>query len=596
MFARRRKDPVPRPPPSHSKSEVRPQGLAKPGPAFRLRGALILVPSFQGRLDNPVRAASKSGSWDPFGHPAHEFLISQLDRRLSFSDEPALSTFPPRARSRMPRMCRPELGLSLPGVSESCEYQPRRMVAAWLMVRHRVPHGAQKPKPPVKPKPPAPAPSACAKAAPRPPRPVEPHSGGRSCRGLVADGAVRGPCTRGRASRTAIVTQCEIFHTHNTATGPGGWNRAVCCGKSLASLPPAGPAPKPRRPACSSRATIQTAGLAQDVFFGRHGAAPEDGHDDRADSTLNKRKGAHRNRWLVRRHPGAADARAPRPSDGGGLRQICRDPARPRNRGKAVRSFPLAYSVVDFDGAGEESRSWSWRSPRSRARISRRRCSSRRPGSARAALPRPSLVAAARPPRGARRVGTTPEAGRADPAVGVAPPGDQSGEGVSADTVTSSPQTSATSLRSGPSCALAASDKQQAEARKKECDYVVRADWFADNISAWENRRPRCGAPVPPFTPTNIHEAGVAIEVIPLSATAARTKKLTASAKTGAFTWRSAGGLARFAGKIYFRHDRRAWLGTLHEPVGRRSRRSRSAAAIRPSTRSYFAARQRRPR
>jgi hypothetical protein len=53
-------------------------------------------------------------------------------------------------------------------------------------------------------------------------------------------------------------------------------------------------------------------------------------------------------------------------------------------------------------------------------------------------------------------------------------------------------------------------------------------------------------------TPTEIHEAGVALDLIPVNAAGARAKKLTASAKTGAFTWRRAVGLARFAGKIYF--------------------------------------------
>ena len=94
--------------------------------------------------------------------------------------------------------------------------------------------------------------------------------------------------------------------------------------------------------------------------------------------------------------------------------------------------------------------------------------------------------------------------------------------------------------------------EQQAEGRKKECDYIVRPELGTLSTSGSGKvgglvRRASGGG-----NPTEIHEAGVAMDLIPLAATTARPKKLTASAKTGAFTWRRAVGLARFAGKIYF--------------------------------------------
>jgi hypothetical protein len=162
-----------------------------------------------------------------------------------------------------------------------------------------------------------------------------------------------------------------------------------------------------------------------------------------------------------------------------------------------------------------------------------------------------SLVAAARRVE-LEELGTSPKlAGMIR--IGVGPPGDRSGKGVSADTVRTDllENFSNRPFEAVPLSAGSLED-QQAEARKKQCDYMVRAELGSLTTSTPGKigglvRRASGGG-----TPTEIHEAGVAIELIPVTAAGARAKKVTASAKTGAFTWRRAVGLARFAGKIYF--------------------------------------------
>src|SRR5436190_11443 len=148
-------------------------------------------------------------------------------------------------------------------------------------------------------------------------------------------------------------------------------------------------------------------------------------------------------------------------------------------------------------------------------------------------------------------LGTTPKlAGMTR--IGVAPPGDRSGKSFSADAMRTR---LLEELNTRPFEAIPLSsgtpEEQQAEARKKECDYVVRAELGSLTTSTPGRvgglvRRASGGG-----TPTEIHEAGVALELVPVAA-AAKPRKLTASAKTGAFTWRRAVGLARFAGKLYF--------------------------------------------
>ena len=228
----------------------------------------------------------------------------------------------------------------------------------------------------------------------------------------------------------------------------------------------------------------------------------------------------------------------------------CRDPRVEEHAGIEVSGFPLAYSVVAFDGAGKEiSKLVVEVTALTRENLS---APLFEPPSEFAALPDADALAAA-----ARRVeleelGTTPKlAGMIR--IGVAPPGDRSGKGVAADSIRSG-LLEDFSTRPFEAIPLSAGtpEEQQAEARKKECDYVIRAELGTLTTSTPGRvgglvRRASGGG-----SPTEIHEAGVAVELIPVTAAAARPKKMTASAKTGAFTWRRAVGLARFAGKLYF--------------------------------------------
>jgi hypothetical protein len=228
----------------------------------------------------------------------------------------------------------------------------------------------------------------------------------------------------------------------------------------------------------------------------------------------------------------------------------CRDPRVEERTGIAISGFPLAYTVVAFDGAGKElSKLVVDVTALTREDLA---APLFEPPTGFAAVPdAESLVAAARRAE-LEELGTTPKlAGMIR--IGVAPPGDRSGKGASGDTVRGDLLESF-SNRPFEAVPLSAGTlaEQQAEARKKECDYMVRAELSSLTTSAPGKigglvRRASGGG-----TPTELHEAGVALELIPVTGTAARPRKVTASAKTGAFTWRRAVGLARFAGKIYF--------------------------------------------
>ncbi len=228
----------------------------------------------------------------------------------------------------------------------------------------------------------------------------------------------------------------------------------------------------------------------------------------------------------------------------------CRDPRVEERAGIAVDGFPLAYTVVAFDGAGKElSKLIVEVTALTREDFTEPLFE---PTAGFTALAdADALMAAA---RGAElaALGTTPKlVGMIR--IGVAPPGDKSGkagatEAVRADLLESF------NARPFEAVALSAAtfEEQIAEARKKDCDYVVRPELGSLTTGASGKigglvRRASGGG-----TPSEIHEAGVAMELIPVSAAAPKTKKVTASAKTGAFTWRRAVGLARFAGKIYF--------------------------------------------
>ena len=436
------------------------------------------------------------------------------------------------------------------------------MVAAWLMVAVIGSAGlaAQNPKPPVKPKPSAPAPKAAVpapKAAPKPPDPPKLQQWKVVSR-YVADGAetlttvYAGP-KRQRVELpggTAIVTQCDLSRTVQMNDRARAYAIVPFAASETAAPSSAGPAPKP-----GASVLVQTTGT--DTGERREMFGQQARHLKMVTTTeptpqaCDKRKGRiETDGWFadipeLQECAGAKAVRTAAEPLG-----TCRDPRVEEQAGIAITGFPLAYSVVAFDGAGKEISKLVVEV----TALTREDFAAPlfEPPAGFAALPdAESLVAAARRAE-LEELGTTPkQAGRIR--IGVAPPGDRSGKGVSADTVRgdllenfSNKPFEAVPLSAG------SLEEQQAEARKKECDYVVRAELGSLTTSAPGKigglvRRASGGG-----TPTEIHEAGVAIEVIPLSATAARTKKLTASAKTGAFTWRRAVGLARFAGKIYF--------------------------------------------
>jgi hypothetical protein len=436
------------------------------------------------------------------------------------------------------------------------------MVAAWLMVAVIGAAGvaAQKPKPPVKPKPAAPAPKAAVPApkppakAPDPPKPQQWKVVSR----YVADGAetlttvYAGP-KRQRVELpggTAIVTQCDLSRTVQMNDRARAYAIVPFAAGETPAPSPAGPAPKPGASVLVKTTGTDT-GERREMFGQQARHLKMVTVTEPTPQACDKRKGRiETDGWFadipeLQECAGAKAVRTAAEPAG-----ACRDPRVEEHGGIAITGFPLAYSVVAFDGTGKEiSKLVVEVTALTREDLA---APLFEPPAGFAALPdAESLIAAARRAE-LEELGTTPkQAGKIR--IGVAAPGDRSGKGVSADTIRgdllehfSNKPFEAVPLSAG------SLEEQQAEARKKECDYVVRAELGSLTTSAPGKigglvRRASGGG-----TPTEIHEAGVAIEVIPLSATAARTKKLTASAKTGAFTWRRAAGLARFAGKIYF--------------------------------------------
>jgi len=416
---------------------------------------------------------------------------------------------------------------------------------------------AQKPKPPAKPKPaaprvPAPKVAAPAPTAPEPPQPQQWKVASR----YVADGVetLTTVYAGGKRQRvdlpggTSIITQCDLSRVVQVS------DRA----KAYAIVPFDAPAPavaagSPPKPGASVlvRTTGTDTGERREMFGQQARHLKLVTTTEPSPQACDKKRGrVETDGWFadipgLQECSGAKALRAP--IDSGGT---CRDPRVEEHAGMAIAGFPLAYTVVAFDAAGKEvSKLVVEVTALTHEDLSGPLFE---PPSAFAALPDADALTAA-----ARRVeleelGTTPKlAGMIR--IGVAPPGDRSGKAVAADSMRSRLLEDFNS-RPFEAIPLAAgtAEEQHAEARKKECDYLVRAELGSLTTSTPGKmgglvRRASGGG-----TPTEIHEAGVALELIPLSATAARPKKLNASAKTGAFTWRRAVGLARFAGKIYF--------------------------------------------
>jgi hypothetical protein len=432
----------------------------------------------------------------------------------------------------------------------------RRRMAGWLIVALvGVAAGgvaAQKPKPPVKPKPAAPKVPAPAPTPVEPPKPQQWKVVSR----YVADGVetLTTVYAGGKRQRvelpggTAIITQCDLSRAVQVN------DRA----KAYAIVPFAAPAAAPTatgaplKPGASVlvRTTGTDTGEKREMFGQQARHLKLVTTTEPSPQACDKKKGRiETDGWFadipeLQECAGAKAQRAPVETAG-----TCRDPRVEEHAGIDVGGFPLAYSVVAFDAAGKEiSKLVVDVTALTREDLS---APLFEPPPAFAALPDAGALAAA-----ARRVeleelGTTPKlAGMIR--IGVAPPGDRSGKGVAADNMRGLLEDFNTRPFEAVPLSAGTAEEQQAEARKKECDYVVRAELGSLTTSTPGKvgglvRRASGGG-----NPTEIHEAGVALELIPVSAGASRAKKLTASAKTGAFTWRQAVGLARFAGKIYF--------------------------------------------
>jgi len=415
---------------------------------------------------------------------------------------------------------------------------------------------AQKPKqPPVKPKAAAPAPKAAVPAPKPPPEPPKPQQWKLVSR-FVADGVetLTTVYAGGKRQRvelpggTAIITQCDLSRAVQVN------DRA----KAYAVLPfstaptPATDAPAPKPGASVIVRTTGTDTGERKEMFGqpaRHLKLVT--ATEPTPQACDKRKGrVETDGWFadipeLQECAGAQALRSPVEPAGS-----CRDPRTEERAGIEIAGFPLAYTVVSYDGAGKElSRLAVEVTALTRENLS---APLFEPPSGFTALPDAEALSAAARRIELEELGTTPKAvGMIR--IGVAPPGDRSGKSIAADAMRTRllEEFSARPFEAVP-LSSGSPEEQQAEARKKECDYVVRAELGTLKTSTPGKvgglmRRASGGG-----SPAEIHEADVAIELVPLAAVAAKPKKLTASAKTGAFTWRRAVGLARFAGKLYF--------------------------------------------
>jgi hypothetical protein len=433
----------------------------------------------------------------------------------------------------------------------------RASVAGWLIAGIVAVAGgavaAQRPKQP----PPKPAPKA-ATPAPKPPPPSPPKlQQWKVVSRYVADGVetLSTVYAAGKRQRveltggTAIITQCDLSRAVQVNDRARAY-AIVPFATPAASTPAAGAAPKPGA-SVLVRTTGTDTGERRDIFGqpARHLKLVTT--TEPSPQACDKKKGrVEVDGWFadipeLQECPGAKAVRVSVEPAG-----TCRDPRVEEHEGIAVTGFPLAYSVVAFDGAGKEiSKLVVEVTALAREALATPLFE---PPSEFAALPdSDALVTAVRRVE-LEELGSTPKpAGMIR--IGVAPPGDRSGKGIAPDSIRSRllDDFSARPFEAIPLSAGTA-EEQQAEARKKECDYVIRAELASLTTSTPGRvgglvRRASGGG-----SPAEIHEAGVAVELIPVSATAARPKKLTASAKTGAFTWRRAVGLARFAGRLYF--------------------------------------------
>ncbi len=421
---------------------------------------------------------------------------------------------------------------------------------------------AQKPKPPVKPKATAPGSKTAPKAskpvdpAPKPPQP-KPQQWKVTSR-YVADGVETLTSVYAGAKRqrvelpggTTIVTQCDLSRTVQMNDRARAYAIVPFTAPPAAPATTDGPPPKPGAGVLVTTTGTDT-GERREMFGQQARHLKLVTTTEPTPQACDKKKGrVETDGWFadIPELQECAGAKAVRTAvEPAGA---CRDPRVEQRAGIAVDGFPLAYSVTAFDGAGKElSKLVVEVTALTREDLA---APMFEPPAGFTALPdAESLIAAARRVE-LEELGTTPKlAGRIR--IGVAPTADKSGKSAATDAVRSDLlENFSTKPFEAVPLSAGTPAEQEAEARKKECDYLVRPELGSLKTSAPGKlgglvRRASGGG-----APTEIHEADVAMELVPVSATAPRPKKLTSSAKTGAFTWRRAVGLARFAGKIYF--------------------------------------------
>jgi hypothetical protein len=227
----------------------------------------------------------------------------------------------------------------------------------------------------------------------------------------------------------------------------------------------------------------------------------------------------------------------------------CADERKTEVSGEASPGYPLAYTLVVFDDAGKEVSRLAvevtslTREPQSQALFE--------PPADFSALADAGALAAAARRAELEELGTTPKP-TGLVRIGVTVPADRSGRSVSSD-VMESELLEAFNEKPFEAVPIAAEtpEEQHGEARKKECDFVLRAELAslttskAGRVGGLMRRASGGGSPV------ELHEAKVNVELFAVGENVL-LKKQAASAKTGSFTWRRAAGLARFAGRLYF--------------------------------------------
>jgi hypothetical protein len=412
---------------------------------------------------------------------------------------------------------------------------------------------AQKAKTPTKPKAPAPATKA---AAPKP-KPAEPPkakqwkivtkylSGGQETVTTVYAGGKRQRVDL--PAGTSMITQCDLSRVIQTSDKARAYT-------ILPFGPPASPPGKaPDTPGKGGVVVVRTVGT--DTGERREMSGQQTRHLKLVTTTEPTPQACDKKKGRVETDGWFADI--PELQECAGARSLttaveppttCQDQRVVEQTGTALEGFPLAYSITSFDGTGKETSHLVVEV----TALTHEDLSPPlfEPPADFTAVPNADELAAMTRRLELEELGTTPKLAGVI-RIGVAPPADKSGH-VAADAMRTEllEDFNAKPFEAVPLEAATPAD-QQIEARKKECDYVVRAELGSLTTSAPGRvgglvRRASGGG-----SPTELHEAAVTLEAIPVGATAPKAKK-TASAKTGAFTWRRAVGLARFAGKLYF--------------------------------------------